>query len=504
MEGTTAGELLRAATGQPGTKPSKGRGTVWAKHNRGRGVSEEEPCHSSQSRHRIGRCVPSMFLKRKSISRRTMLKSSGVTLALPFLESMVPAQVPLRKTAASPRSRLVCIEMVHGAAGSTTDGVAKHYWSPQRAGTDFDFSYTLQPLSAFRDVLTIVSNTDARQAEAQAPTEGGADHFRSSAVYLTGAHAKQTAGLDVFNGPSIDQIYAQRFGRDTQFPSLQVCVENIGLTETCGFNYNCIYSETISWASATEPVPMTVNPRVAFEQLFGKARNRSVIDGVGEAVAQLGSELGPPDRARLDAYLDQIRAIERRIESIEKHNAESPTRERIGAPLGVPDSWEEHVKLMFDLQVLALESETTRVSAFKMSHDTSNRIFPNSGVRTPFHSLSHHAGKPELLEEFAKLNRYHVGLLPYFLEKLRSTPDGDGNLLDHALILYGSPMGDSDMHDHRRLPILIAGHACGALKGNLHYVAAEGTPHANTLLTILHKLGVELPQIGDSTAEIAV
>ncbi len=449
-----------------------------------------------------------MFLTRKHVSRRTVLRGMGVTMALPFLDAMTPAQTPLRKTAAVPRSRLACIEMVHGSAGSTPEGLSKSYWSPKQAGADFDFSYTLEPLEPFRDYLTIVSGMDARTAEAHAPTEGGADHFRSSAVFLTAAHAKQTAGPDISNGTSIDQMYAQKLGRRfedaTRVPSIQLCIENFGLNGSCGFNYSCIYSETISWASPTEPLPMTVNPRVAFERLFGMAAQGSVVDKIVPEANRLGRDLGAADRGRLSAYLEEVRGIERRIELIEKHNAGAAARELTAAPLGVPDSWEEHVKLMFDLQVVAFAAEITRVSAFKMSRDTSNRVFPESGVRTPFHTLSHHNEKPEMIEEFAKLNRYHVSLVPYFLEKLRSTPDGDGNLLDHSLVLYGSPMGNSNMHNHRRLPLFLAGHAGGQLKGNLHCMTPEATPHANTLLTTLHKLGVEAESIGDSTGEIAI
>jgi hypothetical protein len=453
-----------------------------------------------------------MFLAKKHISRRTALRGMGATIALPFLDAMTPAQTPLRKTAAVPVSRLACIEMVHGAAGSTLEGASKNYWSPQQAGNDFDFSYSLEPLAPFREYITIVSGTDARTAEAHAPTEGGADHFRSSAVFLTAAHAKQTAGTDVSNGVSIDQMYAQKFGPGsgdaTRLPSIQLCIENFGLNGSCGFNYNCIYSQTISWASASEPLPMTVNPRMVFENLFGASAGTpsqgSVVDRIAPEASRFQRDLGAPDRSRLSAYLEEIRGIERRIELIEKHNAGVAARELPAAPLGVPDAWEEHVKLMFDLQVLALAAEITRVSAFKMSRDTSNRVFPGSGVRTPFHTLSHHNEKPEMIEEFAKLNRYHVSLIPYFLEKLKSAPDGDGNLLDHSLVLYGSPMGNSSMHNHRRLPMLLAGHAGGQLKGNLHCVMPEGTPHANTLLTILHKLGVDAESIGDSIGEIPI
>jgi hypothetical protein len=444
-----------------------------------------------------------MFLTKKYISRRRMLRGVGVTVALPFLDAMAPAQTPLRKTAAAPRSRLACIEMVHGAAGSTPEGLSKNYWSPKQTGADFEFSHALEPLAPFREYITVVSGTDARTAEAHAPTEGGADHFRSSAVFLTAAHAKQTAGPDISNGISIDQMYAQRFD-DTRVPSIQLCIENFGLSGSCGFNYSCIYSETISWASATEPLEMTVNPREAFEKLFGTVARGSIVDRIAPEAGRLGRDVGAEDRSRLNAYLEEIRGIELRIELIEKQNAGTAARELVAAPLGVPDSWEEHVKLMFDLQALAFAAEITRVSAFKMSRDTSNRVFPGSGVRTPFHTLSHHNEKPEMIEEFARLNRYHVSLLPYFLERLRSIPDGDGNLLDHSVVLYGSPMGNSNMHNHRRLPMLLAGHASGKLKGNLHCMMPEATPHANTLLTVLHKLGVDAESIGDSTGEIPI
>jgi hypothetical protein len=397
--------------------------------------------------------------------------------------------------------------MVHGAAGSTDNGVSKHYWSPEKEGSDFDFSFSLEPLSKLREYITIVSGTDARPAEPSTPTESGADHFRSSAVFLTAVHAKQTAGPDIQNGISIDQLYAQQFGQDTKVPSIQLCIENIGLAGSCGFDYSCIYSETISWASPTTPLPMTVNPRVAFEKLFGdgsRGASGSVLDGVATDVGRLRSELGASDRARLNGYLDDIRAIERRIQAIEKHNASTAKRALPAAPLGVPDSWEQHVELMFDLQVLAFAADVTRVSAFKMSHDTSNRIFAQSGVKMPFHTLSHHCENPELIAEFARINRYHVGQVAGFLEKLRRTPDGDGNLLDHSLILYGSPMGDSNTHNHRRLPLFLAGRASGSVKGNLHRVCAPGTPQANALLTVMQRLGVRVESFGDSTGAIAI
>jgi hypothetical protein len=428
---------------------------------------------------------------------------------------MVPAQTPLGKTAASPQTRLACIEMVHGAAGSTGEGTAKHYWSPEKEGADFEFSQTLEPLAPYRDYITIVSNTDLHPATAWAAAEEGADHFRSSACYLTAAHPKMTEGSDYYVGASIDQIYAQQLGQDTPLPSIQLCIEMVDASGACDYGYACVYADTISWASPTAPLPMTLDPRMAFENLFGDggtpqerlARqkvNSSILDWISHDVSRLQKGLGQSDRNRLNAYLDDVREIERRIERIEKYNASGEARALPAAPLGVPDSYEEHVKLMFDLQALAFMTETTRVSAFKMSRDVSGRVWPESGVKTPFHPCSHHGETPAKVAEFAKLNRYHVSLIPYFLEKLKNTPDGDGSLLDHSLVLYGSPMGDSNVHNHKRVPLFLAGHASGKVKGNLHVATKDETPMANVLLTMLQKVGVKTESFGDSTGTIAI
>jgi uncharacterized protein DUF1552 len=456
-----------------------------------------------------------MFITKKHLSRRTVLRGMGASLALPLLDSMVPAQTPIGKTAAVPKTRLACIEMVHGAAGSTGDGSEKHYWSPAKAGPDFEFTQTLQPLEPFRDYLTIVSDTDLHPATAWSAGEEGADHFRSSAVYLTAAHPKMTEGSDYYAGTSIDQVYAQQFGQDTPLPSIQLCIEYVDASGACDYHYACVYADTISWASPTKPLPMIIDPRMAFENLFGDGRtpeerlarqkvNRSILDWISHDVARIQKNLGPSDRHRLNAYLDDVREIERRIQKIEKYNASGEARAIPTAPLGVPDSYEEHVRLMFDLQVLAFMTETTRVSAFKMSRDVSTRVFPESGIKTPFHPLSHHQENPAKIAEFAKLNRYHVSLLPYFFEKLKNTPDGDGNLLDHSMIMYGSPMGDGNVHNHKRVPIFLMGHAGGKLKGNLHVRCDDSTPMANILLTMMHKLGVGVETFGDSTGEIAI
>jgi hypothetical protein len=457
-----------------------------------------------------------MFITKKHLSRRTVLRGFGATLALPLLDSMVPAQTPLRKTAAVGKTRFAAIEMVHGAAGSTIDGGAKHYWSPQKTGADFELTPTLRSLEPYRDYLTIISDTDLNNARALSPNEEGADHTRSSAVFLTAAHPKMTEGSDIFLGTSIDQIYAEKAGQDTPLPSLQLCIEDVGsLSGACGYGYSCVYANTISWASPTQPLPMEIDPRVAFERLFGdgataserlarRQADRSVLDAITQQVTRLQKGLDPSDRRRLGEYLDDVREIERRIQKVEKYNASGAARALPAAPVGVPDSFEEHVKLMFDLQVLAFMTDVTRVTALKMSRDVSSRVFPESGVKVPFHALSHHGENPETIAQFAKLNQYHVSKA-YFIDRLKNTPDGDGNLLDHSVVLYGSPMGDSHIHDHKRLPIFLAGKANGQLKGNLHYRAAQGTPMANVLLTLLHKLGVDdITSIGDSNGEVAI
>jgi hypothetical protein len=457
-----------------------------------------------------------MFLTQRHLSRRTLLRGLGATVGLPLLDAMLPAMTPLAQSANLHKTRLACIEIVHGAAGSTMDGTSKHYWSPVREGADFEFTPSLSPLEKHRDYLTVISNTDLNPAGAYAPSEQGGDHFRSSAAFLTAAHPKMTESSDIYAGTSLDQIYANKTGQDTPLPSIQLCIEDVDATGACAYGYACVYSDTISWASPTRPLPMTLDPRVAFENLFGDgatAKERterqeldsSILDGIVQQMPRLRQRLGATDRMRLDAYLNDLREIERRIQNIERYNKGAKNSSALPkAPLGVPESYEEHVKLMFDLQVLAFMTDTTRVSAFKMSRDVNQRVFPGSGVKTPFHSSSHHGESPARIAEFAKINRYHISLLGYFLDKLASTPDGDGTLLDHSLVLYGSPMGDSNVHNHKRVPMLLAGHANGAFKGNYHLRTPDGTPTANVYQTVLHRLGVPAQSIGDSTGQLSV
>ena len=452
-----------------------------------------------------------MIITKKHIARRTVLRGMGVTMALPFLEAMVPARTALAKAAPS-RIRFAAVEIVHGAAGSTAFGARKFMWAPEKVGREFDLSPgSLAPMEPFRDYMTIVSNTDVRNAEAFTAPEIGGDHFRSSAVFLTQCHPKQTQGSDVFVGTSLDQLYAQRFGQETPIPSMQLCIENVDQAGGCSYGYSCVYTDSISWASPEEPLPMIRDPRVVFDTLFGvgatpgerrerRAEDKSILDWLGDAVARLNKDLGAADRARLADYLQDVREIERRIERVEAQNRTGEERELPGAPIGVPDSFEEHVKLMFDLQAIAFASDTTRVFAFKLGRDASNRVYPESGYKAAFHSASHHQDRDDRITEYAKINKYHVSMLPYFLEKLKNTPDGESNLLDNTLLVYGSPMGNSNVHNHKRCPLILAGHAGGALKGGLHVKAADGTPMANALLTVAHTLGLDdMKSLGDST-----
>ncbi|MGH7463237.1 MAG: DUF1552 domain-containing protein, partial [Longimicrobiales bacterium] len=341
--------------------------------------------------------------------------------------------------------------------------------------------------------------------------EIGGDHFRSSAVYLTQAHPTQTESSDIFVGTSLDQLYAQRFGQNTPIPSMQLCIENVDRAGGCAYGYSCVYTDSISWASPTEPLPMIRDPRVAFDQLFGaggtaeerssrRQTTGSILDWITGRVAELKRELNASDSRRMEQYLENVREIERRIQRIEARNMSGEPRELPGAPAGVPDSFEEHVKLMFDLQVLAFEADMTRVFSFKTGRDASARVYPESGVTAGFHPASHHGNNPRRVKEFYEINKYHASLLPYFLEKLQKTMDGEASLLDKTLIMYGSPMADSNVHNHRRCPLVLLGGANGQLPGNLHLKAPDGTPMANVMLALLHGLGFDdMHSFGDST-----
>ena len=458
------------------------------------------------------------FLSGRHIERRTFLRGMGATVSLPFLDAMVPAG---RMAGSAARvedpTRFVAIELVHGAAGCSDWGASQNLWDPAVVGRDFDLaSSALSPLESWRDHLTIVSNTDVRMAEAFEAHEIGGDHFRSSAVFLTQSHPKQTRGSDVFAGTSIDQIYANRMGQDTPIPSMQLCIEPVDQSGGCAYGYSCVYTDTISWASPTEPLPMIRDPRVVFNMLFGaggspadRARRRrtnsSILDWITGEIAYLKRELGPNDMVRLDRYLENVREIERRIQGVEAQNSTGDERELPGAPAGVPDSFEEHMKLMFDLQALAFASDMTRVFSFKTGRDASGRVYPDSGTDRPFHPASHHGGREEAILDFHKINRYHVSMLPYFLERLQSLDEGGTDLLEKTMIVFGSPMADGNLHNHRRCPFVVLGGANGQLDGNVHLKAPDGTPMANVMLSLMHKLGLDdFESFGDSTGDFSL
>ncbi|MYE91744.1 MAG: DUF1552 domain-containing protein [Gemmatimonadetes bacterium] len=457
------------------------------------------------------------FLTSRSVPRRTFLRGAGATVALPLLDAMFPAG-RLRAASLTDRpTRLICIEEVHGVAGCNEWGAEQDLFAPAAAGRDFELvdANVLKALEPWRDYMTIVSNTDVRMAEAFEAQEVGGDHFRSSAVFLTQAHPKQTQGSDLYCGTSLDQLHAQRFGRETALPSLQLCIERTDKGGGCDYNYSCAYTDSISWATPSTPLPMIRSPRTAFDMLFGaggtaeeRARrrhtHRSILDWVVGEVADIRRELGAVDRRRVDRYLESVREIERRIQQVEARNTSGEPRELPGAPPGVPDSFSEHMRLMVDLQVLAFQTDTTRVVAFKTGRDASNRVFPESGSDRPFHPASHHGGREKNILEFNRICQYRTGQLAYFLERLQETMDGDSSLLDQSMIIWGSPMGDANLHNHRRCPLVLMGGANGLLEGGVHLKAVAGTPMANVFTTLLHRLGHDqLERFGDATGEFA-
>lgn len=454
------------------------------------------------------------FITGRKLDRRTFLRGAGASIALPMLDAMVPA---LASSGSGGSTRLVCIEEVHGVAGCNDWAAERFLYAPATTGRDYELvpEHPFKTLERWRDWFTIVSNTDVRMAEPYSPSEVGGDHFRSSAVFLTQAHPKQTQGSDLRCGTSLDQLHAQRFGRDSMLPSVQLCIEPTDKGGGCGYGYSCAYTDSISWASPTEPLPMIRNPRTAFDMLFGaggtpeerevrRKTHASILDWVMEQSSDLKARLGALDRHRFDRFLDDVREVERRIQMVEARNTGAEERELPGAPPGVPDSFSEHMRLMFDLQVLALQTDMTRVVSFKTGRDASSRTFPESGSDRAFHPASHHGGNEQGIMEFNRICQYRVGQLDYFLDKLHATNDGDSNLLEQTLILWGSPMGDANLHNHRRCPLVVFGGGNGIHRGGSHVRAADGTPMANVMLALLNRLGHELESFGDSTGALEI
>ena len=443
------------------------------------------------------------IVTKKHLPRRTFLRGAGTMLALPLLDAMVPALTAQTKTAAKAQTRLGFVYIPHGA-------VMKE-WTPTATGSDFEFGSILSPLQPYRDRVLVLSNLAHHQADSLG--DGGADHARASPTFLSGVHPKRTEGEDVRAATTIDQIAAQHIGQDTRYPSLEITTEDMtGLVGACDTGYSCTYMNTISWRTPTTPLPMEINPRVIFERLFGDGgspeqrmqriqEDRSILDEITRQTPGLQSGLGPRDRARVSEYLDNIREIERRLQIAGKQT--SSRLDVPAAPVGVPDSYEDHVKLMYDLMALAFQTDLTRVFSFMMARELSQRSYPQVGVPEPHHATSHHQDDPAKLAKLVKIQNYHVSLFSYFLEKLRSTPDGDGNLLDHSMILYGSSLSNSNIHNHNPLPILMAGGGNGQIKGGRHLKFAENTPMANLLLAMLNRAGVPQDKVGDSVEPLA-
>jgi hypothetical protein len=435
-----------------------------------------------------------MFITQKHLSRRTLLRGAGSVLALPLLDAMTPA---LAQVAATP-PRLSCIYIPHGAT------MAK--WTPAQEGKDFAFSEILAPLESYRDYLNVISGlANTPVGPWQGEDSGGAqNHSRAAAAFLTAAHPVK--GDMAFVGESLDQVVAQTLGADTPLPSLELAIEPSGLT--CGTNFTCAYSNTLSWKTPTLPMPMENNPQLVFERLFGEGatdaqrRERrqlsaSMLDSIREQVGSLNKGLPAADRSRLDDYLQEVREIERRVHLVDERL--SAALDLPEAPTGVPRDFEAHVELMFDLQVLAFKSEITRISSMMLSRENSNTRYPGSGVAEGFHNASHHSNEQKNKDQFAVINRYHIGVLKKFFDKLAATEDGDGTLLDHSLVLYGSSLSDANEHNFDPLPVLLMGKAGGRIEGNRHLRFPDHTPLANLHLSLLDKFGIQRDSFGNST-----
>jgi hypothetical protein len=438
-----------------------------------------------------------MFITKKHLSRRAVLRGMGATLALPFLSAMSPALIPTAKTAANPRQRRFGVAMV-------PLGERPGYWNPKKVGSDFDFSPILKPLEPFRNHITVVSNLCN-------PLDG---HAVSVGAWLTGAVPKRTIAEDVLAGTSIDQVVATQIGQETVFPSMELATEDFtGYIGGCDPAYSCAYMNTLSWRNPTTPLPMEINPRIVFERMFGRpgtaaqrlermAKDRSILDSIKADVADLENGLGKRDRVRLSDYLENVREIERRIQRAEK---QATTEVKVpDAPIGVPESFEEHAMLQFDLLALAFEADITRVFTYMISRDASQRVYPNLGLSEPHHSMSHHGGNEEKIANLVKVNTYHISLFGKFLDKLRSTKDGDGTLLDNSLIMWGSGMSESNTHSRLDIPTMFVGGGAGLMKGNRHIQAAPQTPFSNVLLDLAQKFGAQSDKYGISTGRFEV
>jgi Protein of unknown function (DUF1552) len=441
-----------------------------------------------------------MFITKKHLSRRTVLRGMGATLSLPLLESMIPAQTALKNTAANPTPRLGFVYVPHGAIMDR--------WTPAAEGSGFEFAPILKPLEPFRDRVNIISGLGHKAADTSAV------HSLSPTTWLSGVRPKPTQGADAYAGVTADQIAAKAIGQDTILPSLELATEDAsGLIGACDRDYGCIYMNTLSWRTPTTPMPMEIDPRKVFERMFGQGgspeeralrrkENLSILDAVSKDAKGLQAKLGKKDLSTLDEYQENIREIERRLQR-PSYEEDHPDLSLPGAPVGIPYSFDEHVKLMYDLLALAYQTNVTRVFTYMVAREVSNRTYPQVGVPDGHHATSHHQNKAEKIDKLIKIQTYHATLFSGFLKKLKETQDGDGTLLDHSVILYGSNMSNSNLHNHFPLPNVLVGGAAGNLKGGRHLRYADHTPMANLLLTMLEKTGVPQESLGDSTGRLA-
>ena len=436
-----------------------------------------------------------MIITRKMLPRRTFLRGMGATIALPLLDAMVPAMTALAQTAAAPVRRLGFVYMPMGCDLPR--------WTPPGASLT-ELSPALQSLAPFVDQLTVISNLELKNAYP-------GTHATSNAAFLSAAKAKWTESTDYYLGTTVDQIAAKQIGHQTLLPSLELAMDLLQTVGQCDNGYACVYQNNLSWSSPTTPLPAEAHPRIVFERLFGEGgsaterraalrRRASLLDWVRDDTARLQQRLGSDDRARVEQYLETIREVERRIQKAEA-DTDGPLPD-LDRPLGVPAAYADHARLMFDLQVLAMQGDVTRVITFQLARETSTRTYNEIGVSDPHHPLTHHGNDPAKVARMAKINAFHVSLFAYYLEKLKATPDGSGSLLDHSLILYGSGMGDPNVHNHVDLPIVVAGGGAGRVKGGRHIKYAEPTPLANLHLTLLEKVGVRLDAFADSKGKV--
>ena len=438
-----------------------------------------------------------MFLTKKAIPRRTLLKSAQAALALPLLDAMIPAATALAQTAAKPVRRLGFVYIPMGCDHGR--------WTPAGQGTLGELTPILAPLEPVKDQLTVVTNLRLEQSYP-------GTHDTANAGFLSAAFAKHTESSDYYLGTTADQMAAKQIGRETQLPSLELAMDLNPLAGVCNNGYACVYQNCLSWSSPTTPLPSEAHPRVVFERLFGEGESAdgrraalraraSLLDSFSDDIARLKRRVGTTDRVRVDQYLDTIREIERQIQRAEAGAASNPTPD-LDRPVGVPAAFADHAKLMFDLQVLAFQADITRVVTFQLARELNNRTYPEIGVPDPHHPTSHHGNDPEKLAKIAKINQFHVSLFAYFLDKLKATREGNGSLLDNTVYLYGSGLGNSSIHDHDNLPILVAGGAACGMKGGRHIRYETGTPLANLHLTLLDRVGVRLDKFGDSSGKI--